>query len=86
MNIIQQEQELFSELLQHYKNSEELPNTAINKIRRKPNTIFEQELKSFLAESNKRVIEAVREWAIKNGNHFALSRAALLTFLTTLEK
>jgi len=38
----------FDELLSHFKSSKELPNTAVNELRRKTNTQLEAEIRSFL--------------------------------------
>lgn len=51
----------FNELLSHFKASKELPNTAINELRRKPNSQLESEIKSFISTLVKSTEERVRK-------------------------
>ena len=63
----------FDALLSHFKNSKELPNTAVNEIRRKTNTQLEAEIKSFLSESIKQNEQDVRmEYLLEFGNYVPL--------------
>lgn len=41
-------EEEFDELLTHYKRGYEGDNTAVNKLRKEPNSVLEQELKEFI--------------------------------------
>jgi len=51
----------FDELLSHFKNSKELPNTAVNELRRKTNTQLENEIKAFLTTKITQALAEERE-------------------------
>ena len=56
MNNIDKILKEFDELLSHFKNSKELPNTAVNRLRRKTNTDLENEIKSFITAKIQQVV------------------------------
>ncbi len=51
------------ELLDTYRRGYEGENTAINKLRKEPNNVLEQELKSFHSTSLEGALDLIAEWA-----------------------